>query len=106
MRILRRLKGRTQEPLGGPAGCPGEIGKRGPIEGVKSWAEPGVCCDPESSEGRRSALRLNWREWETGTVLEWLKVSALVVIAAGVALCSWLLLNIYTLLCGTATYLP
>jgi hypothetical protein len=53
-------------------------------------------------------LRLNWREWETGTVLEWLKVSALVVIAAGVALCSWLLLNIYTSICGgpTLPYLP
>lgn len=43
-------------------------------------------------------LRLNWREWKTETVLEWLKVSALVVIAAGVCLCSRLLLNIYVLL--------
>ncbi len=92
--------------MGTPWGLLEKSEKGGPIKGVKSWAEPGASCDPESLEGRRSALRLNWREWETGTVLEWLKVSALVVIAAGVALCSWLLLNIYTSICGGPTYLP
>ena len=92
--------------LGALPGLLDESEKGGPIEGVKSWKEPGASCGPESSEGRRSALRLNWREWETGTVLEWLKVSALVVIAAGVALYSWLLLNIYTSICGGPTYLP
>ena len=83
--------------MGALPGVLEESGKGGPVEGVKSWQEPGESCDPESSEGRRSSLRLNWREWETGTGLEWLKVFALVVIAIGIVWGSWTLRDIYLL---------